>query len=205
MPSTATKTTATTSSGTIPFLPSPFLCFFGSFYRSRIGARLRLKQDANASEIKKAYYKLSLKQWVPSALFVSLPLIPQLSNSTWRRPFLIMLCAVQPPGQEPRSGVAEALRQDRQCLRGMSWTLLPISVLLVVYVSSIHGWAIRGSQDLLSNSTHRGHSWRFITCTDMCMSCILNLAQLIIVTRLFELLLQNGLAQLPIYEICSRS
>jgi DnaJ family protein C protein 25 len=39
-----------------------FPLFFGSFYRSRICARLRLKQDANASEIKKAYYKLSLKQ-----------------------------------------------------------------------------------------------------------------------------------------------
>ena len=44
----------------LPPLSIPLFSF--SFYRSRIGARLRLKQDANASEIKKAYYKLSLKQ-----------------------------------------------------------------------------------------------------------------------------------------------
>jgi hypothetical protein len=37
---------------------------------------------------------------------------------------------VQPSGQEPRSGVAEALRQDRQCLRGLAWTHLPIWILL---------------------------------------------------------------------------
>lgn len=33
----------------------------------------RVKQDANASDIKKAYYKLSLKQWVPGPLPRLLP------------------------------------------------------------------------------------------------------------------------------------
>jgi hypothetical protein len=63
MPSTATKTTATTFSGNIRFL-LPSIHTFVSWFLIPLKNRCapRVKQDANASEIKKAYYKLSLKQ-----------------------------------------------------------------------------------------------------------------------------------------------
>jgi hypothetical protein len=106
---------------------------FSSFFRPphRFLARRRIKQDANASEIRKAYYKLSLKQWVSSFLscLASMLIQPDAPTVSW------ISCATQPSWQELWSGVAEALRQDRQCLWGVAWTLVHISFLLEIYIS----------------------------------------------------------------------
>jgi hypothetical protein len=116
-----------------------------------------------------------------------------------------MLRTVQPSGQEPWSGVAEALRQDRQCLRGLAWTFLPISVLLVVYISSWHDREIRGAQDLVSNSMHQCQfAQDYHLHRNVYELRPRNLAQIGTTTTVCEMPLQNGLHLLR-YETCRRS
>ena len=81
---------------TLPNYPYVFF-LFTSFFSSSIS---RVAQSANASEIKKSYYKLSLKQWV-HLCFYWIEILVFISAKDWR--FIVFIFSHPDKNPDPES------------------------------------------------------------------------------------------------------